>query len=327
MELLPDFEVIRPANVEEAARKGALEHARFISGGTDLMPNLRRGLDAPQILVDLSCIAELRQIEKTKDGLRVGAGVTLQQLISDPYIQTEYKVIADTVTEIAGTTHRSSATVGGNLCLDTRCQFYNQSEWWRSTNGYCLKYRGDICHVANKSEVCRASYNGDLAPMMLLHDAQVELLSAEGGRRSIALRDLYQEDGAAHLLLRPGELLVSVILKKLDGYRSAYRKVRVRGGIDFPLVGVAMAIRGSGAHLDDVRIALTGTNSRPIILEGTAELANKRMDAATLKLLIKLVRSQSKPVHSTFTPGQYRSKVVVNVARRMVRDLLGMEII
>jgi 4-hydroxybenzoyl-CoA reductase subunit beta len=134
---------------------------------------------------------------------------------------------------------------------------------------------------------------------------------------------MYQEDGANSLLLAPGELLASVTLQKLENYRSAYRKVRVRGGIDFPLVGVAMAARGSESNLEDIRVALTGTNPRPVALEGTTELVGKRMDAAALKVLEKLVRSQTKPMRSTFTPGPYRSKVVVNVVRRMVADLLG----
>ncbi len=322
MELLPDFELLRPTDIEEAVRAGARDGARFISGGTDMMPNIRRGLDAPQTLVDLSCIAQLRRIEEVDGGLRVGAGVTLHDLIADPHIQADYKVVADAAETIAGTTHRSSATVGGNLCLDTRCQFYNQSEWWRSANGYCLKYGGDICHVANNSKLCLAAFSGDLAPVMMLHDAQVELVSPVGSR-SIALGELYQEDGAAHLCLAPGELLASVTLQKLENYHRAYRKVRVRGGIDFPLVGVAMAVRGSEGKLEDIRVALTGTNPRPVALEGTAELLGRGMDAAALKVLEKLVRSQTKPMRSTFTPGPYRSKVVVNVVRRMVEDLLG----
>jgi len=118
-------------------------------------------------------------------------------------------------------------------------------------------------------------------------------------------------------------LLASITLQKLENYRSAYRKVRVRGGIDFPLVGVAMAVRGSASNVEDIRVAVTGTNPRPVALEGTAELAGKEMDAAALKVLEKLVRSQTKPMRSTFTPGPYRSKVVVNVVRRMVADLLA----
>ena len=321
MEILPDFELVRPVDIEAAARAGARDGARFISGGTALMTDLRRGLGAPQTLVDLSCLEQLRGIGEVDGGLRVGAGVTLQQLITDPHIQADYRVIADAAETVAGTTHRASATVGGNLCLDTRCQFYNQSEWWRSANGYCLKYRGSICHVANNSELCMAAYSGDLAPAMLLHDARVELVSP-GGSRTIALHELYQANGAAHLLLAPGELVTSVTLRKLEHYRSSYRKVRVRGGIDFPLVGVAMAVRGSAHCLEDVRVALTGTNPQPVALEGTAELAGKELDATALKVLEKLVRSQTKPMRSTFTPGPYRGRVVVNVVRRMITDLV-----
>ncbi|MBT4522251.1 MAG: 4-hydroxybenzoyl-CoA reductase subunit beta, partial [Halieaceae bacterium] len=306
----------------EAAQAAAGDDTSFIAGGTDMIPGLRRGLGEPQTLIDLSCVASLDQIEVSETALRVGAGVTLQQLISSPVIQADYKVIADAAETIAGTTHRHSATVGGNLCLDTRCQFYNQSQWWRSANNYCLKYRGDLCHVANNSKVCLAAYSGDLAPAMLLHNARVELVSAQG-KRSIALSELYREDGANSLTLAPGELLVAVVLEKLNNYRCAYRKVRVRGGIDFPLVGVAMAVRGSESHLEDIRVAVTGTNSRPLVIQGTAELAAKAVDAGSLKVLQKLVRSQTKPMRSTFTPGPYRSKVVVNVVRRTLLDLLA----
>jgi 4-hydroxybenzoyl-CoA reductase subunit beta len=322
MALLAEFEVIRPHSIEEAAQAAAGDDTSFIAGGTDMIPGLRRGLGEPQTLIDLSCVASLDQIEVSETALRVGAGVTLQQLISSPVIQADYKVIADAAETIAGTTHRHSATVGGNLCLDTRCQFYNQSQWWRSANNYCLKYRGDLCHVANNSKVCLAAYSGDLAPAMLLHNARVELVSAQG-KRSIALSELYREDGANSLTLAPGELLVAVVLEKLNNYRCAYRKVRVRGGIDFPLVGVAMAVRGSESHLEDIRVAVTGTNSRPLVIQGTAELAAKAVDAGSLKVLQKLVRSQTKPMRSTFTPGPYRSKVVVNVVRRTLLDLLA----
>lgn len=324
MELLPDFRVLRPASVEEAALQGAHEGARFISGGTALMPNLRRGLDAPEMLIDLSGLEELKQIEKSGDRLRLGAGVTLAQLINNAAIQSDYPVIADAAATVAGTSHRSCATVGGNLCLDTRCQYYNQSEWWRRANGYCLKHRGDICHVANNSDVCMAAYSGDLAPVLLLHDAQVDIVSPEG-RRSIALRELYTEDGARPLVLTPGELLASVTLHQLQNYRCAYRKIRVREGIDFPLVGVAMAVRECDSEVSDIRIAVTGTNPRPVALEGLEALSGGPMDSSTMKKIEKLVRSQTKPMRSTFTPGPYRSKVVVNIVRRMLIDLLGLE--
>lgn len=321
MELLPEFEIRQPSTAEEAVALGAQSDARYIGGGTDFVPNLRRGLETPVTVVDLSDIAEMQQIEQTGTGLRIGAAVTLQQLIANPLIKEEFTILAQAAETIAGTTHRQSATVGGNLCLDTRCQFYNQSEWWRKSNNYCLKYRGDICHVAPQGNTCRAAFSGDLAPAMMVHGARVELVSPEG-KRVIDLKDMYQEDGANYLLLKPGELLVAVLVEKLPGYKTEYRKVRVRGGVDFPLAGVAVAAKTNAGEIEDVRIALTGTNSRPVSIEGTEESAGKTVAEDSIKALVKLVRAQSKPMRSTFTPGPYRSKVVANVAKRLLEQLL-----
>ncbi len=321
MEFLPDFDVKRPLTIVEAVAMAAMKNTCFLAGGTDLMPNLRRGVGNPKTLVDLSAIAEMTEINETDSGLCIGGGVTLQQLIANPQIQRDFNVVMEAAETIAGTTHRYTATVGGNLCLDTRCQYYNQSEWWRSANDYCLKHKGNICHVAPKGNICRAAFSGDLAPAMLIHEAQVELISTEG-RRVVNLDDMYQEDGANSLTLKQGELLASVTLSKLDGYQTAYKKMRVRGGVDFPLAGVAMAVRGSEDNLEDMRIALTGTNSRPIRLEGTDALKGKPLDEAGLKALGKLVFAQVMPMRSTFTPAAYRRKVAINMVRRLALNLL-----
>jgi len=321
MEHLPEFEIQQPKTAAEAVVLGAETGARYIGGGTDFVPNLRRGLETPIVVVDISAVSEMQAIEETSDGLRIGASVTLEQLISDERVNKDYSLLAQAAETIAGNTHRYSATVGGNLCLDTRCQFYNQSEWWRKSNNYCLKYRGDICHVAPKGNICRAAFSGDLAPAMMVHGAKVELVSAEG-KRTIALKDMYQEDGANYLLLKPGELLVAVIIEKLDGYQTAYRKVRVRGGVDFPLAGVAVGVKCDGNQLIDIRIALTGTNSRPLLIEGTEASFGAVVDDECVTALVKLVRAQSKPMRSTFTPGSYRNKVVANVARRLIGELV-----
>jgi len=321
MESLPEFVVKQPESLDDAVAMAVEENSLFLGGGTDLIPNIHRGVAEPLSLVDISRIPEMTTISETEDGLRIGASVTLAQLINEPLMQNDYSVIADAAETIAGTTHRYSATVGGNLCLDTRCKFYNQSEWWRKSNDYCLKYRGDICHVAPKGKICRATFSGDLAPSMLLHGAQAELISVEG-RRTIDLNDMYQEDGANSLLLHPGELLVAVTINKLNGYKTAYRKTRVRGGVDFPLAGIAMATLGSQENVQDIIIAFTGTNSRPFRLADVDKLIGKPMDEAGLKVLRKLIFSQIMPMRSTFTAGSYRRKVVVNMARRLAVDLL-----
>lgn len=322
MELLPEFELKQPKTVAEAADLGAVDNARYLAGGTDFMPNMRRGLETPGELIDLSGIEEIRQIETTDSGLRIGAGVTLAELLEDSRIVKDYPLLVAAAEVIAGTTHRKVATVGGNLCLDTRCQFYNQSEWWRSANNYCLKYRGEICHVAPKGNICRAAFSGDLAPAMMVHGAKAELASAKG-TRVIDLKDMYQEDGANYLLLEPGEMLVAVTIEKLVGYQTNYRKVRVRGGVDFPLVGVAVGVKLAQGELVDVRIGLTGTNSRPLLIEGADAQTGLPADQANVEALVKLVRAQSKPMRSTFTAGSYRSKVVANIARRVLTQLFG----
>lgn len=321
MELLPQFEIKQPKTAAEAVQMGAEDGARYVAGGTDFIPNMRRGLEDPGAVIDLSAIEEMQSIEETDGGLRIGAGVTLEQLISDERIQQDFPVLAEAAETIAGTTHRQTATVGGNICLDTRCQFYNQSEWWRKSNDYCLKHRGEVCHVAPQGNICRAAFSGDLAPAMMVHGAKAELVSPEGSR-TIDLNDMYQEDGANYLLLKPGELLAALVVEKLDGYRTAYRKVRVRGGVDFPLAGVAIGVKLDKGVIEGVRIALTGTNSRPLLVEGAegqvGTPAEESVDA-----LVKLVRAQSKPMRSTFTPGPYRSKVVANVARRLLGELFS----
>ncbi|MCW9036112.1 MAG: 4-hydroxybenzoyl-CoA reductase subunit beta [Rhodospirillales bacterium] len=322
MEVLPDFEILCPNSAEEAAQMASKKgESRYMAGGTDFMPNMRRGLEKPKAVIDLSGIGEMQSIEKTGNGLRIGASVTLQQLISADEIKSDFSLLAEAAETIAGTTHRQTATVGGNVCLDTRCQFYNQSEWWRKSNDYCLKYEGEICHVAPTGKICRAAFSGDLAPALMVHGAKVELTSAKG-TRTIDLKDLYQEDGADYLLLEPGELLVAVLVEKLEGYKTAYRKVRVRGGVDFPLVGIAAAVKGNGTQLEDLRVGLTGTNSKPVSLEGTADLCGGSFDETGFKALEKLVQKQIQPMRSTFSPSHYRRKVALNVSRRLVGNLL-----
>ena len=199
-------------HVEEAIA-ARLKHpgSRFLAGGTDLLVNMRRGIGSPDLLVDLSGIDELSEIKIGERGVTIGAGVTIAALARDPVIAGRYRALAQAAAAIAGPGHRVMATVGGNLCLDTRCIYYNQSEWWRSANAYCLKNRGDTCHVAPQGQRCHAAFSGDLAPALLALGAEVDIAGAQG-RRRIPLSELYVEDGKAHLALAAGELVVAVHL-------------------------------------------------------------------------------------------------------------------
>ena len=181
---MPELRLDRPRSIGEAIAL-CRDHpgSRFIAGGTDLMVNARRGIARPDRLIDLSGIDELGDIEVGERGARIGAGVTIATLARDPVVGARWRAVAEAAAAIAGPGHRVLGTVGGNLCLDTRCIYYNQSEWWRNANGYCLKHRGDVCHVAPQGQRCHAAFTGDLAPALLALGAEAEIAGAEARRR------------------------------------------------------------------------------------------------------------------------------------------------
>jgi 4-hydroxybenzoyl-CoA reductase subunit beta len=320
---LAAFHLLRPETLDEAATLLAhTPHARILGGGTDLIPNGRRGLVAAGAFIDLAGIAELKTLICHPAGLSIGAGVTLAQLAADPEVAARYPILVEAALAVAGPGHREVATVGGNLCLDTRCVFYNQSEWWRHSNGYCLKHQGETCHVAPTGKRCHAAFSGDLAPALLALDADIDLVSA-AECRTIKLAELYHEDGAAHLRLEPGEILASVALRATPGLRAAYAKVRLRDAIDFPLAGVAVALTRDGDRLSSLRVALTGTNARPFLLAGTAEFEGSPLDAAALQTLDRLVQRQVSPMRTTIAPAHYRRRVAAALTKRLVAALWG----
>lgn len=322
MERMPEFDLKRPASVAEAAALLVAEPgAQLLAGGTDLVPKLRRGIDRPSVLVDLGAVREFARIDFTDTLLSLGAGVTLSQLAIDDRVARRYTAIAEAAGAIAGPGHRSVATVGGNLCLDTRCVFYNQSEWWRAANGYCMKRGGDVCHVAPQGEHCHAAFCGDLAPALLALDAEIELVATRGSRR-IPLSDLYRDDGASHLTIARDEVLARVLVPPgFESLMSGYRKARIRGAMDFPLAGVACALAVRGGVLSTLRVALTGTNSRPIVLAGTDALLGRPVGADTLSSLAKLVQKQVSPMRTTATASNYRRQVASVLAQRLLREL------
>ncbi len=245
-----------------------------------------------------------------------------------------YPVLAQAAAHIAGPTHRNMGTVGGNLCLDTRCIFYNQSEWWRDANNHCLKTTGTVCHVAPKSRgVCFATFSGDLAPALLTLAAEVDI-AGPAGKRTIPLEKLYigfarqdvpvtetQGDGKFYLSLRPGEFVTTVRAKNTPGLRSGYDKIRIRRSIEYPVAGVAVALKKDKGKLTDLRVAFTGTNPRPVLLAGTQELCGGALDERVIKGLDALVRDQIMPMKTTFTPGHYRRRVAGVLARRLLTRL------
>jgi 4-hydroxybenzoyl-CoA reductase subunit beta len=325
MHPLADFELRRPATLDEALALLAGEGAMALAGGTDLLPNLHRRLHAPARLVDLGALGDCAAIGRGATHWRLGAGLTLAALAEHDGLAAALPALVQAAREVAGPAHRSAATLGGNLCQDTRCVYYNQSAWWREANGWCLKRGGSVCHVAPQGQRCHAAYAGDLAPPLLALDAEVEIAATHGVRR-VPLAELYRDDGAAHLALAHGELVVALhVPQPAAGTVSGYRKERVRGAMDFPLAGVAVRLRRAGGRLAELALGLSGTNSRPLRLEGTAALLGRPVDAALLAALGKLVQQQASPMRSSATAPHHRRLVAASAAQRLVRELWGQE--
>lgn len=320
--LLPGFRLAHPRSVSDAIAIGQ-KHAgsRFIAGGTDLIVNMRHGLGKSDALIDLSGIPELGGIRGGDDGVRVGSMVSIAALARDAMIAEHYRAVKEAAEAIAGPGHRVMGTVGGNLCLDTRCIYYNQSEWWRRANSFCLKHGGDTCHVAPQGRRCHAAYAGDLAPAFLALRAEVEIAGARG-RRRIPLGELYVEDGSAHLALAPEELIAAVVLPPGPAL-SSYAKVRVRGAIDFPLAGVAVALTVANGVIERLSVGLTGTNSRPFLLAGTDAMAGRPADEKALQQLDRLVQKQVQPMRTTITSANYRRLAAAALACRLTANLFA----
>ncbi|MFQ5623122.1 MAG: 4-hydroxybenzoyl-CoA reductase subunit beta [Paracoccaceae bacterium] len=319
-EALPDFTLIRPATVEAAVDAlRSSPSARPCGGGTDLIVNMRHGLVDPETLVDLDGIAEIKGIEADAAGLHVGAGVTLRELTESGALGGAYTALRQAALAVAGPGHREAATVGGNLCLDTRCLYYNQSHWWRKSNDFCLKYRGDICHVAPQGNRCRAAFSGDIAPALMVLGAEIDIAGPDGTRR-VPLPDLYREDGADHLTLAPAEIVTRIHLPPGRG-KSAYGKIRIRGAIDFPLAGVAVACERTDVGTTRFNLAVTGTNSCPVAVDGPAPLARGDDREAYFAGLEKLVQKTVSPQRTTTAAAHYRRLSVSALAARLAKGL------
>lgn len=320
MEALPNFTLLQPRTAAEAiALRQAHPGSRWLAGGTDLIPNLRRGLDEPVALIDLAAIEELQRITLVPDGsMRIGAGVILARIAADRSIGDAFPSLAAAAFSVGAPSHRELATLGGNLGLDTRCAYYNQALWWREGNGFCLKHRGTVCHVAPTGSRCHAAFSSDLAAALIALGAQVET-AGPSGRRRMPLEELYADDGAAHLRIASDEVIVGVELRREEGLIDLYEKARQRDAIDFPLAGVAVALRRNGEVVGRIRVALTGTNSRPILLAGTEALEGWPLDSAAIETLEKLVQRQVSPMRTTTVAAHYRRRVAVALARRLAK--------
>jgi 4-hydroxybenzoyl-CoA reductase subunit beta len=317
--------VARPRTIEEAVKilHDAGPEAMILAGGTDVVPNLQMKLFAPRVLVDIKGIAELHGIAQVEGGaLHIGALTTLTEIERSVAVKMKYAVLASAVKTIAGPLQRNMGTLGGNLCLETRCVWYNQSEFWRESLGGCLKKDGDVCHVAPGGKRCWAVWSGDSAPALLTLDAEIEIAGPRGMRR-MPLSEFYRNDGMDRVALERGEILTAAILPaRMAGRRGVYNKLRIRNSIDFPLAGVAVSLAlDADAVCRDARIAINAVNPAPLLLRGVAvHLIGKKYSPELADAAAHEAIRTGKPLTTSSSTPVYRREILRVFTRRALEE-------
>ena len=300
------------------------ERAMLVAGGTDLFPNMKRRQFTPQVLIGLRGIPSLKSIHgSAEQGMRIGSGVTLTTLAEHPLVLEHYPALATAAGSVSTPQLRNVGTIGGNLFLDTRCNYYNQTEFWRQSIGYCMKKDGDVCLVAPGSPRCWAISSADTAPVLVSLDAQARLVSVRG-ERLVAVGKLFRDDGMHPYTRASDEILSEIILPPADGWRSVYLKLRRRGSFDFPILGVAVALRtGADGKVEDARITLGAVASYPVeATEAAALLIGQRLTSEIIHEAATLAAKRAKPLDNADLTINYRKQVTPIYIRRALSSLV-----
>ena len=320
---LPPFRYIAARTLEEAvatkAKYGA--QAMYVAGGTDLYPKMKRRQFEPQVLIGLRGIPELRALSNHGEdgGLTIGAGLTLTEVAEHPQIVQRYPAVARAAALVSSPQLRNAGTIGGNLCVDTRCTYYDQSYAWRRALGFCMKKDGDTCWVALSSPRCLAVSSSDCAPVVIALEGRVRLLGPEG-ERVVPAEALYRNDGMHYLEKSPDELLVDIRLPQREGWRAVYCKLRRRGTIDFPILGVAVALRTDVQGVcRGARIVLGAVASRPLPVPQAAEtLIGHTITPELAQEAARIAFKAARPLDNTDMALSYRKKITLTYVQRAI---------
>jgi len=323
---LPLFEFRAPRTLEDAVRilDGQGPNTMPLAGGTDLLPNMKRRQQVPKTLMSLRHVESLRQVRLSDLGSRLGACLTLTEIAEDPRFRNGLTALAQASALVATPHIRNMATLGGNLCLDTRCNYYDQNYEWRKAIKFCLKKDGITCWVAPASSKCVAVSSTDTAPALITLGARVRLVS-RAGEREVALSDLYNNDGMNYSKRRPDEILAEVLLDSLHGWRSTYWKLRRRGSFDFPVLSVAAAARLSNQGIvEDARIVIGAASSRPLVaLDAAESLLGRSLSLETIAEAAMLAARIAKPLDNTDFDMTWRKRVTAEFVTHALRELRG----
>ena len=321
---LPAFTLKTPRTIAEAAQwlADAPAETMLLAGGTDLVPNMKRKQQTPTTVVALRSLTALREI-RNGAGLTIGAGATLTQIVNDARIRAGAPGLWQAAAQIATPHLRNMGTIGGNLCLDTRCTYYDQNFEWRQAIDFCMKKDGKTCWVATSSPRCLAVSSTDTAPMLQALGARVHLVSA-GGERDVDVADLYANDGMHYLTRRPDEILTSVAIPALDGWRSTYWKLRRRGSFDFPVAAAAVAARLDGDAVVEARIVLGAVASRPMASpKAAALLAGQRLTDEAIAAAADAAYDVAKPMDNTDYELVWRKKMIRALVTYALKEVRG----
>ena len=323
---LPLFEFRAPRTLEEATRilDGEGANAMPLAGGTDLLPNMKRRQQVPRTLMSLRHVEALTQVQLDHSGSRLGACLTLTEIAEDPRFRNGLTALSQAASQVATPQIRNMATLGGNLCLDTRCNYYDQSYEWRKAINFCMKKDGTTCWVAPGSHKCVAVSSTDTAPALIALGARVRLVS-RAEEREVPLADLYNNDGMNYSKRRPNEILTEVLLDSLHGWKSTYWKLRRRGSFDFPVLSVAAAVRlSSNGVVEDARVVIGSAASRPLVAANAAEfLLGRVLDRETITEAAALAARIAKPLDNTDFDMTWRKKVTAEFVTYALRELRG----
>ena len=328
---LPPFNILRPRNRDEASAgiAGCKDEFKFLGGGTDLINNLKKRLYPAATLISLKRVENLSSItyDQNSDQLTIGATTTLTDLAAAPEISNSIPAIAAAVATIAAPPIRNRATIGGNLCLDTRCYYYNQSQSWRKLAQVCYKCGGEVCNAAPGAKACRAVFSADLPPLLIALEAEVTIITGDDAR-TIPLADFYTGNGVKPNILQADEYITEITLNGCKNKIALYRKFRLRKALDFPLAGVALTFddNNDGKFINP-KIVLNAVASGPLTLaEAALKLDGKAFnDANAIQLATGAAMAAAVPIANVGSKPFYRKKMIGLLLKKMAAELAGQE--
>ena len=305
-----ELKYFKPQNIPEAEdiAKNLRCNFRYIAGGTDIMVNKHQGNENYSALIDLTGIDELRKMSEGEEFLSIGSLVDLEELANNPFISEYFPVLCKAAKSVGSPLIRKWATIGGNLLCENRCIYYNQSEWWRKSVGYCLKCEGSICIATGSKKYCYSEFVSDTAPALISIDAMIDIVD-NGSSRIVPLEDIYTGDGKRPRNLRESALIKAILLPLNDGYKSVFKKLRIRKSLDFTSLTTAVSMNSRGK----LKIAAGGVDPKPVVVEGTIESDKEEMIAKVL--------SKSRAINNEMLSRKYRRDMIRTFLSESFEDL------